>query len=107
MDCDFTKGKLEGKLGNYQKAIAAAQSKEEKERYVSRRQGELYAQYRETIDGRKKAYKDIQSEQDERWNRAADFWGNKIKAIKNDHKLTLQDRSKLLAMAAGKKTEIQ
>ncbi|SMF44299.1 TraI/MobA(P) family conjugative relaxase [Desulfovibrio gilichinskyi] len=109
LDRNFTKGKLEAKLGQYQKPIATIQSKDEKERYVSRplhkKRGELYSQYCEAIDGRKKAYEEIKLEQDERWNRAADFWGNKIKAIKNDRKLTLKDRSKLLAIATGKKAE--
>ncbi|OEU68076.1 MAG: hypothetical protein BA863_12865 [Desulfovibrio sp. S3730MH75] len=109
LDRDFTKGKLEAKLGQYQKPIAAVQSIDEKERYVSRplhkKRGELYSQYREAIDGRKKAYEDIKAEQDERWNKAAAFWGTKIKEIKRDRKLSPKDRSRLLAVAAGKKTE--
>ncbi|OEU65707.1 MAG: hypothetical protein BA863_06070 [Desulfovibrio sp. S3730MH75] len=111
LDRNFTKAKLEAKLGHYQKPLSIAQKVVEKDRYVSRplhkKRGELYAQYREAIDGRKKVYEDLKSEQDERWKRAAAFWGNKIKEIKNDRKLTLKDLSKLLAMAAGKKTEIQ
>ncbi len=109
LDRNFTKGKLEAKLGQYQKPIAAVQSIDEKERYVSRplhkKRGELYSQYREAIDGRKKAYEEIKAEQDERWNKATALWGSKIKEIKRERKLSPKDRSRLLAVAAGKKTE--
>jgi len=107
LDRNFTKSKLEAQLGHYQlpKGIVVS----EKDRYVARplhkHQGELYAEYRAAVGGRKKAYEDLREEQDGRWKQTSSYWDGKIKALKDDKKLRIKDRSRLIALAAGRKTE--
>ncbi len=56
LDRNFTKSKLEARLSFYQKSIGLIVN--EKERYIARplhkHRGELYAEYRAAISGRKK-----------------------------------------------------
>ena len=107
LDRNFTKSKLEAQLGYYQvtKGIVV----NEKDRYVARplhkHRGELYAEYRAAVAGRKKGYEDLREEQDGRWKQTSSYWDGKIKALKNDKKLRIKDRSRLIALAAGRKTE--
>jgi hypothetical protein len=108
LDREFSKEKLVTKLGEYQKPALVVRAVKENERYVSRplhkKRGELYAQYREAIDHRKKAYEDVKVEQDRKFRHVSAFWDGKIKEIRQDKKLSLKDRSRLLAVATGKKT---
>lgn len=107
LDRNFTKSKLEGRFGLYQKPKAFKIT--EKERYVSRplhrQRGELYAEYKAAVAVRKKAYEDLREEQDDRWQQTSTYWDGKIKALKSDKKLRIKDRSRLIALAVGKKTE--
>ncbi|WP_027177430.1 hypothetical protein, partial [Maridesulfovibrio hydrothermalis] len=61
--------------------------------------------YREAIAVRKKIYEELRSEQDERWEQNVSYWDNKIKSLRNDRTLRPKDRSRLIALAAGKKIE--
>ncbi|WP_027722125.1 TraI/MobA(P) family conjugative relaxase [Maridesulfovibrio zosterae] len=107
LDRDFTKSKLEAKLGMYRKPMAF--EVQEKERYVSRplhkHRGELYAEYRAAISGRKKAYEELRTEQDGRRSQTNSYWDGKIKRLRNDRKLRPKDRSQLIALASGRKIE--
>ncbi len=107
LDRNFTKSKLEAQLGHYQMTKGIVVN--EKDRYVARplhkHRGELYAEYRAAVAGRKKAYEDLREEQDGRWKQTSSYWDGKIKALKNDKKLRIKDRSRLIALAAGRKTE--
>ncbi len=106
LDRNFTKSKLEAQLGHYQMTKGIVVN--EKDRYISRplhkHRGELYAEYRAAVAGRKKAYEYLREEQDSRWKQTISYWDGKIKALKNDKKLRIKDRSRLIALAAGRKT---
>ncbi|WP_320170465.1 TraI/MobA(P) family conjugative relaxase [Maridesulfovibrio sp.] len=107
LDRNFTKSKLESKLGCFQPPFETRT--EERERYVARplhkHQGELYAEYRAAISGRKKAYEDLREEQDSRRGQVYSHWDGKIKGLRSDRKLRPKDRSRLIALASGRKTE--
>ena len=108
LDRNFTKSKLESQLGHYQKPVGLIVN--EKDRYVARplhkHRGELYAEYRAAISDRKKVYEDLRQEQDGRWRQACFHWDGKIKALKSDRRLKPKDRSRLIALAVGRKTEV-
>ena len=106
LDRDFSKLKLEAKLGKFQKPFDF--KVEEKERYVSRPlhkyRGELYAEYRTVIESRKKAYETVKEEQDARWKKITTFWDEKIKKTKNDSQLRPNNKARLLALAIDRKS---
>ncbi|WP_319761162.1 TraI/MobA(P) family conjugative relaxase [Maridesulfovibrio sp.] len=106
LDRDFSKSKLETQLGHYQKPLKFEEN--EKDRYVARplhkQRGELYAKYKAAVAERKKVYEALREEQDGRWKQINSDWNAKIKAIRKDNKLRPKDRSRLIAIATGRKT---
>lgn len=106
LDRDFSKPKLEAQLGHYQKPVEFEEK--EKDRYVARplhkQRGELYAEYKTAVADRKKVYEALREEQDDRWKQINSDWDAKVKAIRKDNKLSPKDRSRLIAIATGRKT---
>ncbi|WP_239057293.1 TraI/MobA(P) family conjugative relaxase [Desulfovibrio sp. JC010] len=106
LDRDFSKSKLEALLGHYQKPAEFVVM--EKDSYVARplhkQRGELYAEYKAAIADRKKVYEALREEQDGRWKQINSDWDAKVKAIRKDNKLRPKDRSRLIAIATGRKT---
>jgi len=106
LDRDFSKPKLEAQLGHYQKPVEF--EVKEKDRYVARplhkQRGELYAEYKTAVSYRKKVYEALREEQDGRWKQINSVWDAKVKAIRKDNKLRVKDRSRLIAIATGRKT---
>ncbi|WP_239061092.1 TraI/MobA(P) family conjugative relaxase [Desulfovibrio sp. JC022] len=107
LDRDFTKSKLEAQFGHYQKPIEFVGN--DKDRYVARPlhkpRGKLYAEYKVSVTDRKKTYEALREEQDCCWKQINSEWGDKIKALRRDSKLRPKDRSRLIALAAGRKSE--
>lgn len=105
LDRDFSKPKLEAKLGKFQKPFDFKVA--EKERYVSRPlhkyRGELYSEYRTAIKARKKVYETLKEERDIRWKKMITFWDKKIKRTKDDSQLRPNDKARLLALAMDRK----
>ncbi|WP_239061074.1 TraI/MobA(P) family conjugative relaxase [Desulfovibrio sp. JC022] len=105
LDRDFSKPKLEAKLGKFQKPFGF--KVEEKERYISRPlhkyREELYAEYRTVIESRKIAYESLKEEQDARWKIITTFWNQKIKKTKKDSQLRPNNKARLLALATDRK----